>query len=202
MVVVETVCDLFVGLGFCACRSRTWVAQTCESEKQTTRMASAVTIWGRSRTLSIFHSPKGRPCGPASSLPVQPANWVCLSGSAWSRLQLKDGDTYWVKGIRSRNMLRYSTATWCMCVVKLLCERSGGRGSQSTLDCETGCYSTSGNIYLTVKQLSDNASAQESVQYFSSSHMMQKRKLLKKEFDIIQICRQCLSSSFFFFCIQ
>lgn len=38
--------------------SDTWVGQTCESVKQTTPIASAVTIWGRSWSLSIYYSLK------------------------------------------------------------------------------------------------------------------------------------------------
>lgn len=74
-----------------AWRFHTWVAQTCESVKQTTRIASAVTIWERSWTLSIFYSLK-------RGHMVEPPFCWCkpqtgLSGSTFSRLQLKDEET-------------------------------------------------------------------------------------------------------------
>lgn len=70
-----------------AWHSHTWVAQTCESAKQTTRIASAVTIWERSWTLSIFYSLK------SGHMVEPPLHWcnpqTGLSGSILSRLPLK-----------------------------------------------------------------------------------------------------------------
>lgn len=75
--------------------SHMWVAQTCESVKQTTRIASAVTIWERSWSLSIFYSLK------SSYMAQRPFCWCnpklgCLV--LFSRLQLC-----------CRTMLHYAT---------------------------------------------------------------------------------------------
>lgn len=90
-----------------AWRSQTWVVQTCESAKQTTRIASAVTIWERSWTLF--------------SIPWRAAIWSSLLSAGavlklgclvwffcrfFFRSQMKE---HWVKWVRSRNMLRYAT---------------------------------------------------------------------------------------------
>lgn len=83
--------------------SHTWVAQTCESAKQTIRIASAVTIWERSWTLSIF-------CSLKSGHMVEPPFCWCspqtgLSGSVSSSPEMKK---HWVTWTGSRNKLSYA----------------------------------------------------------------------------------------------
>lgn len=88
-----------------AWHSHTWVAQTCESAKQTTRIASAVTIWERSWTLSSFYSLKSGHMVETLLYRCCPQTGLC--GLVFSSLQRKCEETLsQVK--RERNMLRYA----------------------------------------------------------------------------------------------
>lgn len=107
-----------------AWRSHTWVAQTCESAKQTTQIASAVTIWERSWTLFFF-------------IPWRVAIWstllfckcisqIGLSSSVSSRSQSnEEGEIGYV-------MNNTITSNWICCISGLR-ERCWAGGSQLKL---------------------------------------------------------------------
>lgn len=74
--------------------SDTWVGQTCESVKQTTPIASAVTIWARSWSLSIYYSLK------SSHIHNPP---IFSAGAILRRVQ-------------NRSVPRYATRAKCECL--------------------------------------------------------------------------------------